>query len=210
MFAALTIPRLIEAVQAIPELSSKPSWRSPDDVPAEELPLAKAAQKVLASMQAILGRTTETCQESMKAYDARATKDGRREGDKADEETNKRRHLALMNASEVKVVRYVKELLDPPDLKRFKPRAIREGAEVPNDVGERKADELKVLHLGVGPEGEGAMQVEEGQTTVKSPTGGVKAETEGALKESGLKDVEPGLLESKEAEEAKEDVVKTS
>jgi pyridoxine kinase len=128
MFAALTIPRLIEAVQAVPELSSKPSWRSPDDVPAEELPLAKAAQRVLASMQAILGRTTETCQESMKAYDARAAKEGRRDSDEADEETIKRRHLALMNASEVKVVRYVKELLDPPELQRFKPRAIREGA----------------------------------------------------------------------------------
>jgi pyridoxine kinase len=189
MFAALTIPRLIEAVQATSDLSSKPSWRSPDDVPAEELPLAKAAQKVLASMQAILGRTTETCHESMKAYDARAAKEGRRAGDEADEETIKRRHLALMNASEVKVVRYVKELLDPPHLQRFKPRAIREGAEVPSHVGERKADELKVLRLGVGPEGEGAIQVEEGHTAAKSLTGGVEGALEGDMKESGLKDV---------------------
>ncbi|KAF1911646.1 Ribokinase-like protein [Ampelomyces quisqualis] len=157
MFAALIIPRLIEAVQAVPELSSKASWRSPDDVPAEELPLAKAAQKVLASMQAVLARTTETCQESMKAYDARAAKDGCTDGDDAEEETITRRHLALVNASEVKVVRYVKELLDPPDLERFRPRAIREGAQVPHDVGEGKADEFEVRHLGVGPEGEGAM-----------------------------------------------------
>jgi len=33
---------------------------------------------------------------------------------------------------------------------------------VPVHVGERKANELKVLHSGVDPEGEGAMQVEEG------------------------------------------------
>lgn len=186
MFAALTIPRLIEAVQATSDLSSKPSWRSPDDVPAQELPLAKAAQKVLASMQAILGRTTETCHESMKAYDARAAKEGRTEGDEVDEETIKRRHLALMNASEVKVVRYVKELLDPPHLQRFKPRAICEGAEMPSHVGERKADEL---HLGLGPEGAGAMQVEEGYAAAKSLTGGVEVALEGDMKESGLKDV---------------------
>ena len=72
MFAALTVPRLIEAVQnSSPDLSSKPSWKSPDDVPADELPLAKACQKVLASMQSILGKTSEGCKEKMKAYDAR-------------------------------------------------------------------------------------------------------------------------------------------
>jgi pyridoxine kinase len=60
---------------------------------------------------------------------------------------------------------------------------------VPNHVGERKADELKVLHLSVDPEGEGAMQVEEGQTTATSLTGGVEREKEGDMKESGLKDV---------------------
>ncbi|KAH3914338.1 pyridoxal kinase [Parastagonospora nodorum] len=200
MFAALTVPRLIEAVQATPELSSKPSWRSPDDVPAEELPLAKAAQKVLASMQAILTKTTETCQEKMKSYDTRAAKEGRGEGDEADEEVAKKRHLALTNASEVKVVRYVKELLNPPNLERFKPKAVPEGAKVPDHVGERQADELKVLHLGVGPKGEGAVQVQEGETTDKTLKGGLEGEVETDLKESGLKDVEPNVLESKEAE----------
>jgi pyridoxine kinase len=146
----------------------------------------------------------------MKAYDARAAKEGRGEGEEADEETIKRRHLALTNASEVKVVRYVKELLDPPDLERFKPRAIPEGAQVPDHVGEPKADELRVLHLGVGPEGLGAMQVEEGQTTEKSLSGGKEAKAEGGLKESGLKNVEPGLLESKEAEAAKDESTETS
>jgi pyridoxine kinase len=156
MFAALTIPRLIEAVHAAstPEfdLHSKPSWRSPDDVSAEELPLAKACQKVLASMQAILTKTTESCQKKMAAYDARVAKEGRGGSGEADEEDNKRRHLALMNASEVTVPRFVKELLDPPDLERFRPRAVRDG--VPQDGGA-----MQVLHEGtqgkiVGDEGE--------------------------------------------------------
>ncbi|CAA9964458.1 pyridoxine kinase [Pyrenophora teres f. maculata] len=163
MFAALTIPRLVEAVHAAstPEydLHTKPSWRSPDDVPADQLPLAKACQKVLASMQAILTKTTEACQQKMKAYDLRAAKEGRGEGDEADEEMAKKRHLALTNASEVTVVRYVKELLDPPELERFTPRAVYEGDSVPAEVGERRPDELNVVHLGVGTKDAGGIQV---------------------------------------------------
>lgn len=204
MFAALTIPRLIEAVQSVPGLSSTASWRSPDDVPATELPLAKAVQKVLASMQSVLVKTTETCKAKMEEYDARASRQAR-EGEEDDEELAKKRHLALMNASEVKVVRYVKDLLDPPDLERFEPKAVDEGANVPADVGERKADELKVVHLGIGPEGEGAVQVQEGERTDKTLKGGLENEVVGELKESGLKDVEPGVLESREAEEAKKE-----
>ncbi|KAI0574846.1 pyridoxine kinase [Pyrenophora tritici-repentis] len=154
MFAALTIPRLIEAVHAAstPEcnLHTTPSWRSPDSVPADQLPLAKAAQKVLASMQAILTKTTAVCQQKMEKYDARAEKEGRGEGDEADEEVRKKRHLALTNASEVTVVRFVKELLEPPDLERFTPRVVEEGGCVPKEVGERRPDEWNVVHLGVG------------------------------------------------------------
>jgi pyridoxine kinase len=182
MFAALTIPRLIEAVQAVPDLSSKPSWRSPDDVPATSLPLAIAAQKVLASMQAILAKTTETCHEKMKQYDARADKEGAGEADE------KKRHLALMDASEVKVVRYVKELLDPPDLERFMPKAVEE--KVPDEVRERETDELNVVHLGVGREKEGAVQTEEGKTVDSSLKGGLDTD----LKESGLMDLQPGVV----------------
>lgn len=130
MFAALTIPRLIEAVHAAstPELDlhSRPSWRSPDDIPANELPLAEACQKVLASMQAILAKTADSCHEKMDVYDTRIQRVGSGQGNEDDEETEKQRHLALMNACEVKVVRYVKELLDPPDVERFKARAVKE------------------------------------------------------------------------------------
>ncbi|KAF2634052.1 Ribokinase-like protein [Massarina eburnea CBS 473.64] len=136
MFAALTVPRLIEAVHAssTPDLASKPSWRSPDDVTATELPLAKACQKVLSSMQSILAKTAEQCQEKMEEYDTREEKQGRGLGEEAEEEKQKRRHLALMKASEVKVVRHIKEIVDPPDIERFKPRAVEEGRKVEDRV----------------------------------------------------------------------------
>lgn len=147
-------------------------------------------------MQSVLVKTAASCKSKMEDYDARASRQAR-EGDVDDEEVSKKRHLALMNASEVKVVRYVKDLLDPPDLERFEPKAVDEGAHVPDDVGERKADELKVLHLGVGKEGEGAVQVLEGETTDKTLKGGLEKEVDGDLRESGLKDVEPGVLDEK-------------
>ena len=152
MFAALTVPRLIEAVSQAPaeqNLKATASWRSPDDVAAQDLPLARAAQKVLASMQAVLAKTAERCRKSMDVYDAKIERGG------GGEQVQKKRHLALMNASEVVVPRHVRELLDPPDLERFRPRAVSvETGEV-----KKEADELGVLHLGVGP-GEGAVQVE--------------------------------------------------
>jgi pyridoxine kinase len=129
MFAALTVPRLIEAVSAAstPELdlSTQPSWRSPDDVPADELPLAKACQKVLASMQATLAQTAEQCHEKMQAYDAQAEREGRGQGDEARLDAEHKRHLALMEASEVKVVRFVEELTHPPHIERFTPQAVK-------------------------------------------------------------------------------------
>ncbi|KAL1603486.1 proliferating cell nuclear antigen [Paraconiothyrium brasiliense] len=166
MFAALTIPRLIEAVHAssTPDvhLKSKPSWRSPDDVPADELPLAKACQKVLASMQSILNKTTVTCRAKMAAYDARAEKEGCGQGAEAAEEKSKRRHLALMEASEVTVPRFIGELVEPPDVEKFRPRVVVEGSRVPDSVGRREPNELDVVHLGLGAKGEGAVQVGDG------------------------------------------------
>jgi pyridoxine kinase len=95
-------------------------------VAAADLPLAKACQKVLASMQATLAKTAEQCREKMEAYDARVEKEGCGFGDEAKAAKEHQRHLALMNASEVKVVRFVKELTHPPDLERFAPRAVEE------------------------------------------------------------------------------------
>jgi hypothetical protein len=161
MFAALTIPRLIEAVHSssTPDLASKPSWRSPDEVKADELPLAKACQKVLASMQAILTATTENCAKEMEKYDARAKKEGHGQGDEDTQEREKRRHLALTNASEVKVPRFIKEINEPPHLDKFKPRAVEEAGNVSDEVGRMQPDELNVLHPGLGGTGEGSLQV---------------------------------------------------
>ncbi|KAF2270379.1 Ribokinase-like protein [Lojkania enalia] len=161
MFAALIVPRLIEAIHnsSTPNLSSRASWISPDDVPAEELPLAKACQKVLASMQTILAKTTQKCEAAMKAYDARVAKEGRGEGDEAEQERKNQRHWALMNASEVTVVRYVKDLMDPPEPEKFPPRPIEEGRKVPDAVGDQQPNELGVLPLGLGKSTEGAIQI---------------------------------------------------
>lgn len=153
MFAALTVPRLIEAVQHAPpeqNLKNTASWRSPDDVAAQDLPLAKAVQKVLASMQAVLGKTAEDCRVKMKEYDERIARTG------GGEQGEKERHLALTNASEVVVPRHVASLIDPPDLERFKPRAVK--VDHGGDI-RKGSDELGVLHLGIGNEG-GAVQVE--------------------------------------------------
>jgi pyridoxine kinase len=54
----------------------------------------------------------------MDEYDARVARGG-------GEQVENNRHLALMNASEVVVPRHVSDLLNPPDLERFRPRAVR-------------------------------------------------------------------------------------
>ncbi|KAF2662997.1 Ribokinase-like protein [Lophiostoma macrostomum CBS 122681] len=165
MFAALTVSRLIEAVRASSSssanLSSRVSWQSPDDLPADELPLAKACQKVLASMQAILAKTAAKCEREMSDWDARAEKEGCGTGEDDVQDRAQRRHLALMNASEVKVVRYVDALLDPPNLARFEARSVeeRESGKVAEDVGSNKPDQFGVLSLGLGTGKEGAIQV---------------------------------------------------
>ena len=59
MFAALMVGRLRQAVGAVAGLAERPSWLSDDAVVATDLPLAKAAEKVLPTMHEILERTCE-------------------------------------------------------------------------------------------------------------------------------------------------------
>lgn len=88
-------------------------------------------------MQSILSQTTVACKEKMEAYDARADNEGAAQGAEAEAERTKQRHLALMNASEVTVPRFVKEIIDPPNLERFEPRAVASaGARVQEDEEE--------------------------------------------------------------------------
>jgi pyridoxine kinase len=115
MFAALIVVRLREAcLQA--GVANRTSWTSPDEVPATELPLAKAAEKVLASIQMVLEKTLE----ARDAEIARISADGKEMSSSAgiDAGTNgesQRRHLAETKAAEVRLIRNVKDLWQPED-----------------------------------------------------------------------------------------------
>lgn len=103
MFAALMVVRMREAVSSgASELGSRAAWLSDDGVDALDLPLARAAEKVLASMHEVLAATCE----SMKAEVRRAEA----EFGTADE---KRLHLAKSKAAELKLVRHLGALREP-------------------------------------------------------------------------------------------------
>lgn len=123
MFAALLVSRFRE--QAVQEgLSGRQNWLSNDDIAPADLPLAKAAERVVASMQAVLKKTY---QDFLKQKDWIEVGD---EKDRDDEEVvdeskaKQERHLRLMKAVELKVVRNVQDLLYPPDLNQFQARAV--------------------------------------------------------------------------------------
>lgn len=107
MFAALTVVRMREAVVATPGLSGKHSWLSDDGVEATELPLARAAEKVLASMHEVLEKTCQSMAAEMERARAEV-----REGE-TEEEATKRLHLLQSRASELKLVRSLDSLRFP-------------------------------------------------------------------------------------------------
>jgi pyridoxine kinase len=107
MFAALMVVRMREAVVATPGLSGLQSWLSDDSVEATELPLAKAAEKVLASMNEVLDKTCR----SMIAEVERAKKDVI--AGLTEEESKKRLHLVQSRASELRLVRNLESLRSP-------------------------------------------------------------------------------------------------
>lgn len=153
MFAALMVVRLREACAAANLLSTS-SWQSPDEVAAEETPLAKAAEKVLASMQAVLGKTYEKYRAAIPAIDAALERAGRGESEDALKEEERKRHLWKTKAAEVDVVRNVADLVSPPEVDRYKARAL--DVVIPH-LEERQPDAEGVVHLGGG--GEGAVHV---------------------------------------------------
>lgn len=75
-------------------------------------------------MQSILNKTTTTCREKMRVYDERVEKEGCGRGKEAEEERVKKRHLALMKASEVVAPRFVRDLVEPVGVERFRARAV--------------------------------------------------------------------------------------
>lgn len=157
MFAALTVARLREAVFAA-ELQHTASWKSPDDVLAPELPLAKATEKVLASMQAVLAKTAAYCDEEMRLFDAEEAREGCGTGEEAGEERAMRRHLRLTRASEVRVARNIADLVSPEHVERFRAGAV-DAEGVSRLAGEPKPNELGVVNLGIGGLRHGAVDV---------------------------------------------------
>ncbi|KAI1802233.1 Ribokinase-like protein [Daldinia bambusicola] len=112
MFAALMVARMREAVTNYDKHSNgngngngslveKLSWLSPDDVDALDLPLTRAAEKVLASMHEVLDRTCA----SLTAELAEKQK-----GKDLDEKTL---HLLRSRAAELKLARNLGSLRNP-------------------------------------------------------------------------------------------------
>lgn len=107
MFAALMVVRMREAAVATAGLSGTRSWLSGDGVGAAELPLARAAEKVLASMNEVLDKTCR----GMKAEVEEAKRtvlvgvDG--------EEAKRRLHLIQSRAAELRLVRNLESLRSP-------------------------------------------------------------------------------------------------
>jgi pyridoxine kinase len=150
MFAALMVARLREAVYAA-ELQNTASWKSPDDVPATELPLAKAAVKVLASMQAVLGKTYEAYTAALPGIQALEDRPGQTTGEDGEKNKEKKSHLRRTKAAEVRVVRNVRDLIDPPDMEKYRAQAV--DVKFANGEKDLQPDELGVVNLGVGGHG---------------------------------------------------------
>ncbi|KAF2756611.1 Ribokinase-like protein [Pseudovirgaria hyperparasitica] len=137
MFAALAVARLREAVAEAGLLRVR-SWKSGDEVRSGEgLPLARACERVCASMGAVLGKTAV----GVRGWEGREGERGGGGGGKGDgdngegEGVERARHLARTRAAEVKVVRNVEDLRVPPGVERFRARAVDVDVDFDADVG---------------------------------------------------------------------------
>ncbi|KAF4308944.1 Proliferating cell nuclear antigen PCNA [Botryosphaeria dothidea] len=165
MFAALMVARLREEC-ARAGLLMEESWRSGDEVPPAELPLAKAAEKVLESMHVVLGKTASACKEEMRKVAEEESRLSDSVGFDKDQEAERerefKRHLRKMRASEVRVVRNVGDLLllkNGNEREKFVAReVVVEGMD--EEAGKKVPDELGVTDLGIGQKSEGVVQVE--------------------------------------------------
>lgn len=153
MFAAILLARLRQAAKEANVLN-KASWRCGDDVAGPDLPLAKATEKVLASMHAILKDTAQHYEAATRKFDEEMENElNEGIGEEADKDKELQKHLRLTRAAEVRVVRNAKALLNPPNVEDFKAQPISTKDE--SDMDFEQPDELGVLKLGGG---EGAVQ----------------------------------------------------
>lgn len=124
MFGALMVVRMREAVSAVPGLSERPSWVSPDDVAPTDLPAAKAAETVLASMHELLERTCK----GMPAVVDRTKKEMEQVGAGApplqpgEDEAAKKEQLLRSKGAELQLVRNQACLRSPST--RFNAKAL--------------------------------------------------------------------------------------
>ncbi|EKD19353.1 uncharacterized protein L3040_009207 [Drepanopeziza brunnea f. sp. 'multigermtubi'] len=109
LFAALMLVRLREAVNTIPGLMETAAWVSGDEVEATELPLAKATEKVLASMHEVLTKTKLGRDQELDKYNSQV-------GARDSEKDAKKLKLATSKAAEVRLVRNV-DCIRFPDVK---------------------------------------------------------------------------------------------
>ncbi|KIW14760.1 pyridoxal kinase [Exophiala spinifera] len=115
MLAGLMVARLREACAEM-GLLDRAAWMPDDDVPATELPLAKATEKVLSSMHMVLEKTIKARDEELSKFgQSPGASVGGVEGlgaENSDGEA-KRRYLAETKAAEVRAVRNAKDLVYP-------------------------------------------------------------------------------------------------
>jgi pyridoxine kinase len=120
MFAALVVARLRQAAHQA-ELLDQAQWRSPDDVAGSDLPLAKATEKALASMNAVLQDTASqyaTVAKSLENEPSLALpEDSSKEAVAANDMQH---HLRLTRAAEVRVVQNTEALRNPPQSNEFR------------------------------------------------------------------------------------------
>lgn len=148
MFAALMVSRLRQAAADAGLLGTQ-AWRSPDDVSATELPLAQAAEKVLASMHAVLKDTAVQYDGAVKKWQGEQEHSlAEGQGPEKEAEVEAQRHLRLTRAAEVRVIRNARALREPPVLEDFLAQPVEVAEEVEGHVN--KADELGVVKVASG------------------------------------------------------------
>ncbi|DAA79760.1 TPA_exp: Uncharacterized protein A8136_0533 [Trichophyton benhamiae CBS 112371] len=118
MFGALMVGRLREAVfNDSPALRETASWVSPDSVATTNLPLAKATEKVLASMHTVLEKTMIARNEELARYQNEDESNDAEFAHLPEEERKaaleKRARLRASKAAEVRLVRNVEHVRHP-------------------------------------------------------------------------------------------------
>ncbi|EZF29807.1 pyridoxal kinase [Trichophyton interdigitale MR816] len=118
MFGALMVGRLREAVfNDSPALRETASWISPDNVATTDLPLAKATEKVLASMHTVLEKTMIARNEELARYQNEDERNDVEFAHLPEEERKaaleKRARLRASKAAEVRLVRNVEHVRHP-------------------------------------------------------------------------------------------------